>query len=211
MWVKVCGICHLEDAQAAASAGAQAVGLVFAPSSRRLTLKEAKQLAGSLPKKLLRVGVFVNQRPEDVERIAREVGLDLLQLHGTESPEYCRYFARLPWGLLKAWRMAEDDWQRAADYKGLVSALLLDSSAGSGKTFPWREARKVPWDGRLILAGGLNPENVAQAIAEVSPWGVDASSGLESRAGLKDPARLAAFVARAKKAGRELNGTKMAR
>jgi phosphoribosylanthranilate isomerase len=202
MWVKVCGIRKLEDAEAASKAGAQAVGLVFAPSPRQLHPAEAKRMSESIPRQLFRVGVFVDERPEEVERIARYVGLDLIQLHGAESPDYCRYFSRLPWGLVKAWRMDRGQWEQVAEYKGLVGALLLDSSAGSGKTFPWQRAGEVPWDGKLILAGGLSQLNVAQAIAEASPWGVDASSSLESGAG-KDPEKIAAFVEAAKNAGRE--------
>lgn len=211
MWVKVCGIQKREDAEAAIRAGAEAVGLVFAPSPRQLCLAQAKELSRSIPTRLFRVGVFVDQRPEEVERIAREVGLDLLQLHGTESPSYCGYFSRLPWGLIKAWRMDEGNWERVAEYQGLVGALLLDSSAGSGKTFPWRQVEKVPWAGKLILAGGLTPGNVAQAIGQARPWGVDATSSLESRPGQKDPEKIAAFVRAAKNAGRESDVSKVAR
>jgi len=211
VWIKVCGICRQEDALAAAKAGAQAIGFVFAPSPRQLPPQKARELARDLPKGLFRVGVFVDEKPEEVERIARFVGLDLLQFHGTESQQYCSYFKGLPWGLIKAWRMEEDNFDGVAAYKGLVSALLLDSSAGSGRAFPWQKVREVPWDGKLILAGGLGSENVGQAIAEVAPWGVDASSRLESRPGCKDPDKVMAFVERALEAGRELDEAKLAK
>jgi len=211
MWIKVCGIRKPQDAKAAAKAGAQAVGLVFAPSPRQLSVSEARELSCSIPGQLLRVGVFVDKNPEEVEEIAKKVGLDLIQLHGAESPSYCRYFSRLPWGLIKAWRMERGNFEEVAAYRGLVQALLLDSSAGSGKSFPWQQVREVPWDGKLILAGGLDQENVARAIAKVRPWGVDATSSLESAPGQKELGKISAFVEAAKRAGRELDVSKMAR
>ncbi|MDR5708747.1 MAG: phosphoribosylanthranilate isomerase [Armatimonadota bacterium] len=203
--VKICGIRTVEEARAAAEAGADAVGFVFWPRSRRYVEPEmAARIAQALPPFLVRVGVFVNEPPERVEEIAACVGLDAVQLHGDEPPEVC---ARLRRRVIKAIRIRDGrSLEAAADYP--VSALLLDTYVpetygGTGRTFDWSLVEAVRHlDRPLLLSGGLNPENVAEAIRRVRPYGVDASSGVETD-GRKDPEKICAFVAAVRRADAE--------
>jgi phosphoribosylanthranilate isomerase len=198
--VKICGITREEDAVAAADAGADAVGFVMWPGSpRAVTPAAARRLGAALPPFVLRVGVFVDASREALLRAADEAGLDLLQLHGAEPPEAC---ADLPRRALKAVRvgpgfMPED----ALRYEGRVAGLLLDGGAGAGRAFDWSLAKPVRARARFVmLAGGLTPENLGAAVATLWPDGVDVSSGVESAPGVKDPARIRAFVAAARRA-----------
>ena len=191
--VKICGITRKEDALAAMKAGVHALGLVFHPESPRFIAPyQAKEMIVSLPPLVSWVGVFVNQCVEVVLETARQVGLDTIQLHGEESPKACQYCLEKGFRVVKAIRVASDEDLKAVEkYRGVVSAILLDTRVtgkygGTGRTFPWKLALQVK-DIPIILAGGLNPENVAQAIAEVHPWGVDVSSGVETTPGIKDP------------------------
>ena len=201
--VKICGITSPEDALLAAEAGADAVGLVFWPASpRHVGVPMARRISEALPASVVRVGVFVDAPADDMARAADEARLDLLQLHGSEPPEALRSLPRRAW---KAVRVGRDfvvaDVLR---YAGRVAGILLDSRGdgapgGTGKTFDWtlaREVRKGP--SFLVLAGGLDPGNVAAAIAAVRPDGVDVSSGVEASPGRKDPGRMRAFVAAAR-------------
>lgn len=203
--VKICGITSPEDARAAAAAGADAIGLVFWPGSpRALEPAAARRVAEALPPLVLRVGVFVDAAPAEVDRIAAAVGLDLVQLHGAETPEACRLSARRA---LKALRVGDDfDPAVALRYEGQAAGLLLDAASGalpggSGRCFDWSHAAALrPRIGFLMLAGGLDAANVAEAIARVGPDAVDVSSGVEGGPGRKDPAKLAAFVAAVREA-----------
>ncbi|HEX9625812.1 MAG TPA: phosphoribosylanthranilate isomerase [Acidiferrobacterales bacterium] len=195
--VKICGITRIEDAQAAAHAGADAIGLVFDDRSPRFVSGEmAAAIVASLPPFVNVVGLFVDAAAERIHAVLSRVPLDLLQFHGAEAPEACRAFGR-PY--IKAVRMApEVDVTAAARRYGDAAGILLDSyspkvAGGSGETFDWS---RVPRDlGRpLILAGGLTPDNVARAIAVVRPYAVDVSSGVERAKGVKDRARIEAFV-----------------
>lgn len=195
--VKICGITRMEDALAACDAGADALGFVFyATSPRAVTPEAAREMALALPPFVSRVGLFVDATPETVAAVLDVVPLDLLQFHGNECPADCASFGR-PY--LKAVPMAEGlDPLAYMDAYPHATGFLLDShgngkTGGTGQTFDWE---RIPRDlhHRLVLAGGLNPDNVAEAVRRVRPWAVDVSSGVEARPGIKDPARMQAFV-----------------
>jgi phosphoribosylanthranilate isomerase len=198
--VKICGITRGEDALAAAAAGADAVGLVFADSPRQVDTDRAHRIVALLPPFIKVVGLFVNAPAARVREVLGQVPLDLLQFHGAESPEDCRQYGR-PY--IKAIRMAPGvDVAAEAGRYPEACGILLDAydpqaAGGTGASFDWT---RVPRDlGRpLILAGGLTPENVAQAVRQVRPYAVDVSSGVESSKGIKDAARIAAFIRNAK-------------
>lgn len=196
---KICGITTVEDALAAVSAGADAVGLVFyARSPRYVTLEQAAIIARSVGPFVTTVALFVDPTPEAVQLVLDEVPIHLLQFHGNESPAFCASFQR---PFIKALRMDGDvdvsAVEREFTYAG-ASGLLLDSYStaapgGTGETFRWERIpamRRLP----LILAGGLSPDNVIAAIRQVQPYAVDVSSGVEIAPGRKDSARIAAFV-----------------
>lgn len=195
--VKICGITRLEDLQAAARAGADAIGLVFyPPSPRAVDVASARVLVAAAPPFVTTVGLFVDMAPDEVRSIVAATGIDLVQFHGNETPEQCRAVGR-PY--IKAVRMAPevDLEQLAATYHD-ARGLLLDSydrdrPGGTGETFDWA---RIPTGLSLpvVLAGGLRPDNVAQAVAEVAPWAVDVSSGVEQAKGIKDPDKIVAFI-----------------
>ncbi len=197
--VKICGITSVDDALAAAHAGADAVGFVFWPASpRRVDVDAARRIAAALPPLVLRVGVFVDAPRDEIGRTADAVGLDVVQLHGDEAPETLR---DLPRRALKAVRVGPgfrpDD---ALRYEGRVGGLLLDTRhqaapGGTGHTFDWSLVRAVRERAAfLALAGGLTAENVRAAIAAVRPDAVDVSTGVEASLGRKDPDKMQAFV-----------------
>lgn len=197
--VKVCGITNLGDALAALGAGAELLGFNFyARSPRYVSPAEARKIVERLPEGVSCVGVFVNESaPAEVERIAREAGLDAVQLHGDETPEYCRSLRGLT--TIKALRVGADYDAGAAAAYG-ADAVLLDAyvpgeRGGTGHTFDWTHAAltrgRVP---RLFLAGGLTPDNVAAAVAAVRPYAVDVCSGVETAPGRKSPELMRRFV-----------------
>jgi phosphoribosylanthranilate isomerase len=193
--VKICGITNAEDALAAAEWGADALGFVFAPSPRQVTPEQVSRIVCQLPPFICKVGVFVDAELGRVRETLADCGLDLAQLHGSESPEYC---AALFPQAIKAFRVRDDSvLSLLPQYK--VAAYLLDSydlvlKGGTGKSFDWRIARQAASYGPVILSGGLTPENVRQAIALAQPYAVDISSGVESRPGRKDHHKLRAFL-----------------
>lgn len=202
--IKICGITSLVDALMAVETGADALGFVFyEPSPRYVTLDDARQIIRRLPPFVAKVGVLVNATEAAVRRAADECGLDCLQFHGDEPPEFCRRFE--PRKLIKAFRIQDAD-SLAALPAYATDAWLLDSCVpgapgGTGARFNWdlalaAKAHGVP----IILAGGLGPENVAEAVQRVRPYGVDVSSGVESAPGRKDPAKVREFIARARAA-----------
>lgn len=201
--IKICGITNLEDALAAVDAGADALGFVFHPGSpRRLTPDQTAAITRALPPSVPRVGVFVDAQSTAVHEAIRVAGLNVLQFHGDESPEFCSRFT--PCEVWKAFRIQDAaSLDRLRDYPG-VNAWLLDSyvagrPGGTGAVFNWDLAREATRSGKpLILAGGLTPENVAEAIRHVRPFGVDVSSGVESAPGRKDPDKLRSFIAAAR-------------
>jgi len=183
--VKICGITNREDALAAIEGGAAALGFNFCPvSPRYITPGEAAAIIGGLPGAVWKVGVFVNESPESVLRIARQAGLDIAQLHGSESP------ADYPRGL-RVWKAFRVGLDFTPPGPLPAEAVLLDGPA-SGQGFEW--ARAPRGITRLILAGGLDAGNVKQAINQVRPWGVDACSRLESSPGRKDHLKMADFL-----------------
>lgn len=195
--IKVCGMTRGEDIEAAARLGVDAVGLVFyAKSPRYVTIAQAQDLVARLPAFLTVTGLFLDPTRDEVLSILDVVRVDLLQFHGSETPEFCRSFNRR---YIKAVPMGsrvdlEDYARRYAD----AAALLLDSHAagqkgGTGITFEWSRVRQLNGP-PLILAGGLKPGNVAAAIGSVHPYGVDVSSGVESAPGIKDARRMAEFI-----------------
>ncbi len=210
-WIKICGNTSAEDALAAVEAGADAVGLVFAPSPRRIDPETARAVVAEVPEGIEKIGVFVNERQELIREIVARVGLTAVQLHGDESPEFVRtlfsgcragtkVFRSLPVG-----PGIEDALRRFAGAPG-VDGILLDSAGnaqrprgGTGRSFDWEATRawvpEVARRVRVVLAGGLSPENVALAVRVLKPWGVDVCSGVERCPGKKEHARMKEFVA----------------
>lgn len=214
--VKICGMTREEDVREAVRSGADAVGLVFAPSPRRVTPERGAELGRSLreeaPEGVDLFGLFVDAPPEEVVRAARGAGVDVVQLHGAESPDYAAGIARdLPGTrVVKAVRVrgpeSIDEARRYDAGPGGVWALLLDAyvrgvAGGTGETFEWGLAAPLAAERRVILAGGLNVENVAEAVRTVRPYMVDVSSGVESAPGVKDAALVRDFIERAREAG----------
>jgi phosphoribosylanthranilate isomerase len=196
--VKICGITSIGDAEEAVEAGADALGLMFYPGSPRcISVETAETIERRLPPYILRVGVFADPSPEDVFSALHRCGLNVLQFHGHETPEFCRQFGVMT---MKAFRMR--DAQSLLEIPGYATdAYLLDSyvrgkPGGTGEKFNWALAVKAAKFGKpIFLAGGLTPENVAEAVQMVKPFGVDVSSGVEASPGKKDPAKMRAFVA----------------
>ncbi len=199
MFVKICGITSEEDALLAVALGADAVGFVLAPSPRQITPVVAGDIARRIPPEVITVGVFRNESKERVVEAVHGIGLKAAQLHGRETVADARWIReRVPLTIM-AFAAGDRAIANAAAY-GADLVLLDAPSPGSGEVFDWRLAEGVADGTRLLLAGGLDPDNVARAIGLVHPWGVDVSSGVESSPGVKDPAKLRAFIATAKAA-----------
>jgi phosphoribosylanthranilate isomerase len=188
--VKICGITNSEDASKAVELGADALGFIFAPSPRRIRPEEARRIIAALPPFVIPVGVFVNEEPATIMKVAGTCGLGLVQLHGDESTAVC---AELMPRTVKAFRIKnEHSLGRIKPYLGNVKALLFDTYSeemrgGTGRTFDWSVAAKGQKLGLpLILSGGLSPTNIAAAITTVRPYAVDVNSGIEERPGKKD-------------------------
>lgn len=207
--VKICGIRTIEHAQAVADAGADMIGLVFAPSKRRIEPEQAAEIAASLratrPNRMpILVGLFVNETPERIATTAERCGLDGIQLSGDETVDIVDALPELP--VLKAVRLAGDTrevgWLASALDRVtlLVDAHVPGSYGGTGSVADWDKARLLAGERAILLAGGLTPDNVAAAIAQVRPWGVDVSSGVETH-GQKDSAKIQRFVALVRAAG----------
>jgi phosphoribosylanthranilate isomerase len=200
--VKICGITSAADALAAIEYGADALGFNFCPRSKRyIDLETAREWIEKLPPKICKVAVLVDPTWAEARRIGQLTFIDALQLHGNESPEFCQRLAKS--GIRFAKALAVTDTKSIADIPSFsTDTFVLDSAfrgefGGSGKTFPWQLARRFIESHltfRVILAGGLTPENVAQAVSEVRPFAVDVTSGVESRPGRKDRALLRAFI-----------------
>jgi len=197
--VKICGITNWIDARRAVAAGADFLGFNFyPPSPRYITPAKARRIVRRLPERITVVGVFVNESEAKMLEIARAVGLDYLQLHGDESPELVsRLKPAFP--VIKALRVQKTfRLAQLAQFKR-ASAFLLDGFqprryGGTGKTFNWSMARRARGNGKIFLAGGLTPQNVAAAIRAARPYGVDVCSGVEARPGKKDPSRVKAMM-----------------
>jgi phosphoribosylanthranilate isomerase len=198
MFVKVCGTTSEEDALLAIAMGADAIGFVFAPSPRQVSVGLVSDIVKRLPREVVTVGVFRDEAPERVVQIVQTAGLRAAQLHGHETPEQAQFVRdRVPL-LIQAFPAGDPAVARAHMYR--ADAILLDAATpGSGQVFDWALA-EGPDGIRLILAGGLTPENVKAAIDQVHPWGVDVVSGVEASPGRKDPVKVRAFIAAAKAA-----------
>jgi phosphoribosylanthranilate isomerase len=207
--VKICGVTDEASARAAAAAGADAIGLIFAPSRRQVARDRARRIAAALPPFVAKVGVFVNAPLDEIRALADAVRLDAVQLHGDETADDCAAVAALGLTVIKAVRVAGP--LDVAALRALpVAAVLLDTyhpdrRGGTGEPFDRRWAAPAAAAMPVILSGGLTPENVAAAIEAVRPYGVDVSSGVETH-GRKDPAKIRAFVAAAREAGARLEG-----
>ncbi len=195
--IKICGLTRPDDVRAAVDAGADAIGFVFYPQSpRHVSPEQATRLAALVPPFVTIVGLFVNPDPAYVEEILERVPLQLLQFHGDETDQACGRYGR-PWIKAARMRPGVDLVEFCSLHPGASGILLdayVDGYGGGGKVFDWR---LIP-EGlgrRLILSGGLDPDNVTAAIRQVGPWAVDVSSGVESAKGVKDPEKIAAFVA----------------
>lgn len=199
MCVEVCGITREEDAGLAVAMGADAVGFVFAPSSRQMQPVQAYDIVRRLPPDVLTVGVFRDELPQRVVDIVHQVGLKAAQLHGHESPADTAFVRERLGFVLKAFPAGSPALDRVHDYR--ADAVLIDSATpGSGQVFDWALADGAPLDRRVVLAGGLTPDNVADAIHRVRPWGVDVSTGVERSPGRKDPRKVKDFIERARAA-----------
>lgn len=200
--VKICGITSLEDAVAAAEAGADALGFVFYPDSPRfIDPGKARAIIARLPVFITSVGVFVDESEELIRRIIREGGIQVLQFHGSESPVLCTRFREKA---IKAIRIKDEQSIKEMQMYD-VDTFLLDTmvegiKGGTGKAFNWTYAGMAKEHGRIILSGGLNPFNVGEAVRQVRPYGVDVSSGVEISPGKKDHKKIEEFVREARKA-----------
>lgn len=201
--VKICGITSREDAWAAVEAGADALGFIFVKGTPRYIEPEAAAaIAAQMPPFLVTAGVFVDRTPEEIERIVSASGLSLAQLHGNESPAECR---RLRVPFVKAIRVqSERDLEALRIYPQarafLLDTYVADRPGGTGRTFSWEIAAKAARQARVILSGGLTPDNVALAVAQVRPYAVDVCSGVEAHPGRKDHRKVREFIEQARKA-----------
>jgi phosphoribosylanthranilate isomerase len=199
MFVKICGTTSEEDALLAVAMGADAVGFIFAPSSRQIAPAIARDIAKRLPPEIMTVGVFRDEAPQRVLDIMEFTSLKAAQLHGKEPPEQTRWVRRHLRFVIQAFPAGDRAVPEARDYG--ADAIMLDNpTPGSGQVFDWALASEVPTGLKVILAGGLTPENVGGAVGAVQPWGVDVVTGVEKEPGHKDPVKLRAFVAAARAA-----------
>lgn len=208
--IKICGLTSPQDAALAVAAGADALGVVFADSPRCVSLDRAREVFAAVPLFVSRVGVFVDPGPDFVATAVRELRLDAVQFSGGEDPWRC---ASAPVPAIKALRVAGITDRKAIEiYWGKVGAILLDTNVpgmagGTGVPFDWAAAGPLPDWVPVIVAGGLNHANVAEAIATLRPYAVDVSSGVEAAPGVKDPVLLRAFCAAVREADREVYGS----
>lgn len=219
MWIKICGICNLDAAKIIAEAQPDAIGLNFyEPSPRHVTVETAQQIVALLPKSILPIGLFVNHEQSEILGTVKSLGLSTIQLHGDESPKFLRELLQQKSELkiIKAFRMNENGWQKLENYleecqqlgvtlfASLLDAYSPQSYGGTGEKISWNQIpikyRFNDWP-PLILAGGLTPENLAEAIQTAQPWGIDVASGVESSPSIKDKTQIKRFLhaARAEK------------
>jgi phosphoribosylanthranilate isomerase len=204
--IKICGLTRPEDAAAAVAAGADAVGVVLAPSKRQVTLEQAARVLADVPPFVARVGVFVDPTSDQVSEAVRALGLTAVQLHGDESPGFC---AAAPVPAIKAVKVGTTFAPEMVEpFRDSAAAVLLDTlvtgtSGGTGKAFDWHTITALPGWAPLMLAGGLDPANVADAIRLLHPYAVDVSSGVEDAPGIKNPILIRSFVAAVRAADEE--------
>ena len=207
--IKICGITNAGDAAAAVAAGADALGFIFAEQSpRKVEVETAREVVATLPPFVDAVGVFVNEDPSVVKEIAQYCGLSMVQLHGRESADYCRGLGVR--SIIKTFAIHNGtDGGQFAAYAGAAQGFLLDTyhekmAGGSGKVFDWNLVEGFDIPGPVILAGGLSPDNVYDAVMRVRPFAVDANSGVEREPGLKDPERIRALAAEVRRADADM-------
>ncbi len=203
MLVKICGITNLQDALASVEFGADALGFNFYPKSHRYVAPEkVAKILEEVPPGIWKVGVFVNEPEQNVKDLSAALDLDFLQFHGDETPSYCEQFSTPYW---KAFRLKDEKTlELMKKYKCeyyLVDTFIAQSYGGTGVTGNWDLAREAKKAGKIILAGGLTPENVAVAIRTVGPDGVDVASGVEEKPGRKDAAKIERFISNVKESG----------
>jgi phosphoribosylanthranilate isomerase len=218
LWIKICGNTSLEDALLAAEAGADAVGFVLAPSPRRITPAQVAAIMPHLPATLEKIGVFVDAPFEEIEATVRAAGLTGIQLHFNAAPDLPARLRERFGPALRILRVIHFSAESAAEAEAIVQdpnvdAVMVDSRTatavgGTGQSFDWALASKTLFQNakdrdHIVAAGGLSPENVAEAIATLRPWGIDVVSGVEAAPGRKDPAKVRAFIANAKAAHRD--------
>jgi len=224
LWVKICGMTSAEDALVAADAGADAIGMIFAPSKRRVTVEQAREIVQSLPRTMEKVGVFYDEEPRTIEDIAEQVGLTAVQLHGDESPEMTRGLfkdgSKLNRSRMRVFKTlhVNDGLETVAKYflnEHSVDGFLLDTVAvdpatgqvergGTGQTFDWRKMTSsviaLQRQTRIVVAGGLSASNVDSAVRILQPWGVDVCTGVELEPGKKNHQKVREFVTAARDA-----------
>jgi phosphoribosylanthranilate isomerase len=199
MFVKICGITNEDDALLAVAMGADAVGFIFAPSTRQVAAQQVYDITRRLPPEILTVGVFRDEHPQRVIDTVNRSGVKAAQLHGHETVGMVAEVAEQIRWVIKAVVAGSPDAKRVAEYA--TDLILVDApTPGAGQVFDWSLVNDIPEGPRLILAGGLDPDNVAQAVERVRPWGVDVASGVERAPGRKDPLKLKAFIERARAA-----------
>lgn len=197
--MKVCGITSEEDALLAVAVGADAVGFIFAPSQRQVSAGRVADIVKRLPAEVLTVGVFKNESTARIREIVNQTGLTAVQLHGAETPAMVREVKQDVRTVFKVVSPGSEAFERADEFG--ADAIMVDSpGGGTGQVFDWRLAEDAPAGVPLIMAGGLHPGNVAEAIAKVRPWGVDAATGTERSPGVKDPVLVRQFVQNARAA-----------
>jgi phosphoribosylanthranilate isomerase len=203
VYVKICGITSEEDALLAIALGADAVGFVFAPSTRQVHPDLVRDIVKRLPTEVLPVGVFRNDRPEHIVEVAGRIGLHAVQLSGSEPLSEVRWIRERVRFVIEGYTAGDPALSAAANSPADV--VLIDSpNPGSGRVFDWQLAEGAPGGVRLMIAGGLTPENVGEAIRRLRPWGVDVSSGVEAAPGRKDPRKLRRFIEAARGAADEV-------
>lgn len=196
MFVKICGITNEDDALFAVAMGADAVGFVFAPSTRQVAAQQVYDITRRLPSEILTVGVFRDEHPERVVDTVNRAGLKAAQLHGHETPGMVEDVAGHVRWVIKAVVAGSVDASRADRFG--TDLILVDAAApGSGKMFDWTLFDSLPEGPRYIVAGGLGPDNVGEAVSRLQPWGVDVASGVERAPGRKDALKVKAFIERA--------------
>ncbi|MEM7272940.1 MAG: phosphoribosylanthranilate isomerase [Actinomycetota bacterium] len=199
VFVKICGTTTVEDALLAAGLGADAVGMIFAASKRRVGKAEARDIVRRVPPEILTVGVFKDERRERVVEAVNEIGLRAVQLHGREPPDDVRWIAERVPAVIKVFAV-EDPALRAGQDYGPHRLMIDTPGGGTGETFDWNLIEDAVVGRPYLLAGGLTPENVGAAIEMLDPWGVDVATGVEAAPGRKDPAKVRRFIANARAA-----------
>jgi phosphoribosylanthranilate isomerase len=204
VFVKICGITSEDDALLATALDADALGFVFAPSLRRVDPETVRDIVRRLPREVHTIGVFRDERPERIVEIVGRAGLRGVQLHGDEPASEVKWIRERVQFVIQAFAAGDPALRTAG--KSAADIILVDSpDPGSGKVFDWRLAEGAPPGKRILLAGGLTPENVGDAIRLVRPWGVDVSSGVERQAGRKDPGKLRRFVIEARETAADVD------